>query len=377
MEPTPPAGQHGVFSQQIRPAMPARTTVSLPAEDHLSLLHGSLKLPAVTINGYSLELHDGRGFLGDSVSRQAFTRMLDTWRKLFHELDGKDPMGTLPTPDISKDRLDELLDRKGLAAAAINAAAEDYAWQLARVVRRFLRQPSWRGVEHIVVGGGFQQSELGRRAVKRTAALLADQGVKVQLRTLRHHSDEGGLLGWMHLAPPELLTHYNALLAVDIGGTNVRCGIVRTRLKKAPDFSKADVIGRRKWAHAEDADDIRREDLVQGIADMLQTLINRAKRKGLALAPFVGVACPGMICEDGSIADGTQNLPGNWESSRFHLPRHLCERLPRIDGQETQVLLHNDAAVQGLSELPFMRDVRHWAVLTIGTGLGNASYTNH
>jgi hypothetical protein len=23
-----------------------------------------------------------------------------------------------------------------------------------------------------------------------------------------------------------------------------------------------------------------------------------------------------------------------------------------------------------------MRDVRHWAVLTIGTGLGNASFTN-
>ena len=38
--------------------------------------------------------------------------------------------------------------------------------------------------------------------------------------------------------------------------------------------------------------------------------------------------------------------------------------------------MHNDAVVQGLSELPFMRDVKHWAVLTIGTGLGNASFTN-
>jgi hypothetical protein len=32
--------------------------------------------------------------------------------------------------------------------------------------------------------------------------------------------------------------------------------------------------------------------------------------------------------------------------------------------------------VQGLSELPFMRDVKHWAILTIGTGLGNVSYAN-
>ena len=39
-------------------------------------------------------------------------------------------------------------------------------------------------------------------------------------------------------------------------------------------------------------------------------------------------------------------------------------------------LMHNDAVVQGLSELPFMKDVKRWAVLTIGTGLGNASYTN-
>jgi hypothetical protein len=38
------------------------------------------------------------------------------------------------------------------------------------------------------------------------------------------------------------------------------------------------------------------------------------------------------------------------------------------------VLLHNDAVVQGLSEAPFLRDAKHWAVLTIGTGLGNASF---
>jgi len=31
---------------------------------------------------------------------------------------------------------------------------------------------------------------------------------------------------------------------------------------------------------------------------------------------------------------------------------------------------------QGLSEVPFMQDVDHWGVLTIGTGLGNARFTN-
>ena len=38
--------------------------------------------------------------------------------------------------------------------------------------------------------------------------------------------------------------------------------------------------------------------------------------------------------------------------------------------------MHNDAVVQGLSEVPFMQDVDHWGVLTIGTGLGNARFTN-
>jgi hypothetical protein len=38
--------------------------------------------------------------------------------------------------------------------------------------------------------------------------------------------------------------------------------------------------------------------------------------------------------------------------------------------------MHNDAVVQGLSEIPFMQDVERWGVLTIGTGLGNARFTN-
>jgi len=39
-------------------------------------------------------------------------------------------------------------------------------------------------------------------------------------------------------------------------------------------------------------------------------------------------------------------------------------------------VIHNDAVVQGLAEVPFMQDVKKWGVVTIGTGLGNASFTN-
>jgi hypothetical protein len=64
------------------------------------------------------------------------------------------------------------------------------------------------------------------------------------------------------------------------------------------------------------------------------------------------------------------------ESSRFNLPHCIREEIPKIGDHETMVVMHNDAVVQGLSELPYVRDRKHWGVLTIGTGLGNASFSN-
>jgi len=89
-----------------------------------------------------------------------------------------------------------------------------------------------------------------------------------------------------------------------------------------------------------------------------------------------GVVTSGMIEADGSISRGSQNLPGNWESSRFNLAKQLRALIPRIGDREIQIVMHNDAVVQGLSERPFTKDVSRWAVLTIGTGLGNACFAN-
>jgi len=38
--------------------------------------------------------------------------------------------------------------------------------------------------------------------------------------------------------------------------------------------------------------------------------------------------------------------------------------------------MHNDAVAQGLSEVPYMGDVERWGIFPIGTGLGNARFTN-
>jgi hypothetical protein len=105
------------------------------------------------------------------------------------------------------------------------------------------------------------------------------------------------------------------------------------------------------------------------VAVMLQRLIGRAEKEDLHLAPFIGIGCPGKIEPDGSIDRGAQ-------SSRFNLPAALYKAIPKIGDFETSILMHNDAVVQGLSEVPFMQDVEKWGIFTVGTGLGNALFSN-
>ena len=55
------------------------------------------------------------------------------------------------------------------AAALVQSAVEEFAQQLAQVIRRFLRQKAWRDTECIVIGGGFRGNRLGELAVARAA----------------------------------------------------------------------------------------------------------------------------------------------------------------------------------------------------------------
>jgi predicted NBD/HSP70 family sugar kinase len=146
-------------------------------------------------------------------------------------------------------------------------------------------------------------------------------------------------------------------------------------LKRASNLAKASVWKCDQWRYADDRPS--RDEAVAGLIKMLQKLIARAEDEGLRLAPFIGIGCPGHIKPNGGIDRGAQNLPGHWESDSFNLPSRLCQSIPKISGQGTMALIHNDAVVQGLSEVPFMQDVRRWGILTIGTGLGNARFTNH
>jgi predicted NBD/HSP70 family sugar kinase len=319
-------------------------------------------------------LKDDEGFLGDRASKGAFRKILDGLRKPLKK-NGEDPLGGKSAEKISKSELDEALSGDDIGAAAlVHGAIEEFARELAYVTSRFLKTKAWADTERIVVGGGFRQSRVGELAIARTDILLKAEGFKVDLWPIRFDPDDAGLIGCLHLAPSWIFEAHDSILAVDIGGTNIRCGLVETRWKKARDLSKASVWHSELWRHADD--EPTREGAVKRLVKMLKGLIAEADTEGLKLAPFIGIACPGVINEDGSIAKGAQNLPGNWESAKFNLPASLVEEIPEIGGHDTAVLMHNDGVAQGLSEVPFMQDVDHWGVLTIGTGLGNARFSN-
>ena len=217
-------------------------------------------------------------------------------------------------------------------------------------------------------------SRVGELVIGRAGVILKSDKVALDLVPIRNDPDAAGLIGAAHLVPSWVLKGHDAILAADLGGTNFRAGVVELNLKRASNLSKASVWKLDRWRHVDDKP--ARDDAVERLIRMLRKLIARAEEKGLNLAPFIGIGCPGVIDEDGAISRGAQNLPGNWESNNFNLPAHLCRAIPKIGRHETLALMHNDAVVQGLSEVPFMQDVKYWGILTIGTGLGNARFTN-
>ncbi|MBB4575880.1 putative NBD/HSP70 family sugar kinase [Rhizobium lentis] len=339
------------------------------------LAHGATVLPLVTVDDYNNELRDKNGFIGDNANKKTFQQKLDDWRKRIRKV-GDDPIGKTATTKLSKKKIDALLKGDDMEAAAlVMGAVEDFAQDFADVIGKFLKDKRWVKTERIVVGGGFRHSRFGELTIARTMVILKAAGIDVEIVPIVHHPDEAGLIGSVHLMPRWMFKGHEAILAVDIGGTNVRAGVVKFGKDDVPNFADASVWESTIWRHADD--EPSRTATIERLTAMLQELIGKAEKASLKPAPIIGIACPGIIKADGSIERGGQNLPGgNWESDSFNLPAALMKAIPEIGDDSTFVMMHNDAVVQGLSQIPFMTDVSRWAVLTIGTGLGNAHFTN-
>ena len=211
-------------------------TVTIPALGR----HGAAVLPAVEVDSYNLELKDDEGFLGDRASRKAFHEILENWRKPLRKL-GADPFGDTPSDDLNRSKLDQMLkEGKDLEAiAVVQSAIEEYAQELALVVRRFLKAKAWDGTERIAMGGGFRESYIGEQAIARADLILKADGIKAGLVPIHNDPDKAALIGSLHLAPAWIFKGHDSILAIDIGGTNIRAGVVLPNVAKASDLTKA------------------------------------------------------------------------------------------------------------------------------------------
>jgi hypothetical protein len=352
-----------------------RRSAQIKGSSIVPSVHGASELPSVVVDTYNAELRDTEGFIGDRATNRAFRDIVDELRERVRQVAGEDPLGDTPTEDVRR-KLDEVLQQgEPEAAGVVLGAIEEFSSEFATVIARFLKLEAWGEVQSIVVGGGLRASRIGELVIGRTAVLLKSAGHNLDLLPIHHHPDHAGLVGAVELAPGWMFKGYDAILGVDIGGANLRAGVVELDQKRRRDRSKHEVHELELWRYADEPEKPTRDQAVARIGEMLTRLIHRVEHK-VKLAPFIGVACPGLIADDGHIERGGQNLPGNWESSRFNLPARIREMVPHIGNHETVVIMHNDAVVQGLSELPFIdSSVDRWGVMTIGTGLGNAAFT--
>src|SRR5438270_13043171 len=213
----------------------AEQTATLPTV----ATHGATRLPLVDVDSYNVELKDDEGFLGDRATKGAFRDILERWRKPLRKA-GDDPFGDEPSEEISRKKLDALLTQGDpKAAGVVQGAVEDFAQELALVIRRFLKLKAWRDTERIVAGGGLRDSRVGELSIGRAAVILKADKIPVELPPIRHDPDAAGLIGAVHLAPRWMFEAHDAILAADIGGTNIRAGVITLNSKQASDLSKA------------------------------------------------------------------------------------------------------------------------------------------
>ncbi len=260
----------------------------------------------VTIDGYNAELRDGEGFIGDRASNRAFRAILDESRERIRDATDQDPLGDTPTEELPKKKMDKLLvEGEPEAAGVIHGAIEEFATELATVITRFLKLKAWRDTEKIVVGGGLRASRVGELAIGRTSVLLKEAGHKIDLVPVHNHPDEAGLLGAIHLAPAWMLEGHDAILAVDIGGSNLRAGLVELRpwkaakkgnekhAEKGGEIARGTVDELDLWRYADEKTKPSRKEAVERIGEMLERLIKKAGKNQVKLAPFIGVGARG------------------------------------------------------------------------------------
>ncbi|HEV8378666.1 MAG TPA: ROK family protein [Tepidisphaeraceae bacterium] len=141
----------------------------------------------------------------------------------------------------------------------------------------------------------------------------------------------------------------DCLVGIDIGGTNIKIGIIRTGDQFAV-LKKISIP-----TNATDPAD----KMVQRIAEATKKLLTETGQKALG----VGVGCPGLIDPKSGMVKKSPNLP--------NLPHfRLRDRLQTLLGLDVEI--QNDANAAALGEFLFgpSKGINNLILLTLGTGVG-------
>lgn len=141
-------------------------------------------------------------------------------------------------------------------------------------------------------------------------------------------------------------------LGIDVGGTNVKMGIVEAQTGKLSNFYSHDTASWRKSGH-----------FVERLGDAIA--IQLAENKGVEKC---GIGVPGLITRDRTTLVEITAIP---EIDGTPIIPYLKERFPKCD-----FFLENDANAAALGEYYFGEDEEipeDYIMVTLGTGVGGAA----
>ncbi len=143
-------------------------------------------------------------------------------------------------------------------------------------------------------------------------------------------------------------------LGIDVGGTNVKMGIVEASTGKISNFYSHDTISWRESGHFTDR-------FADAIAIQLLTFKQITK---------VGIGLPGMINRERTVPIEITAIP---ELNMVPLVDILTARFPGV-----QFFLENDANAAALGEFYFVDEMNdeNYIFITLGTGVGGAAVIN-
>ena len=213
-------------------------------------------------------------------------------------------------------------------AGVIQSAIESFAQELAIVLRRFLKLKGLEGcLAHCHRRRFYPAAALGELAIGRASVLLSNSTRSPQRSTCLSATirTRPACSARRSLSPAWMFEAHDAILAVDIGGTNIRAGVVQLNLAQPRRICRRPRCGSSNSGATATRNISTARKRSTGLIEHAATPLSTGCEEGrfAASRPSLASAVPARSIPTARSKAGAQNLPGNWESSRFNLPEDI------------------------------------------------------